>query len=250
MEFLNTLPQSLGPENCPQLVDVEFYPVAGLQPGTVIPIEIRATATSDSHPEGVELSGVQFNVTVVDPGIKRNYAIARHGLQDLRLPLPSQSGPTSDPRREVTQIRAVFNVPLQPADGQLDPADVSVARASSSPIPDYSVSFPDGGNVGTELTIVFEEPLDNLETYSFNFNSFVDLDGDTLTGVPNFDLRVLQGDADDTGSVDSDDVAYVRDRINKALSNSQIAGADPNLTGSITGTDISFVRSRIGTASP
>jgi hypothetical protein len=97
---------------------------------------------------------------------------------------------------------------------------------------------------------VFEEPLDNLETYSFNFNSFVDLDGDTLTGVPNFDLRVLQGDADDTGSVDSDDVAYVRDRINKALSNSQIAGADPNLTGSITGTDISFVRSRIGTASP
>lgn len=250
MEFLNTLPQSLGPENCPQLVDVEFYPVPGLTPGTVIPIEIRATATSDSYPQGVELSGVQFNVTVVDPGIKRNYTIARHGQQDLRLPLPSQSHATSDPRREVTQIRAVFNVPLQPADGQLDPADVYISSASASPIPAYSVSFPDGSNVGTELAIVFEEPLDNLDIYNFGFDLFVDLDGDPLTGVPSFELRVLQGDADDTGSVDNDDVVYVRDRINEELSNSQVAGADPNLTGSITGTDISFVRSRIGSASP
>ena len=63
-------------------------------------------------------------------------------------------------------------------------------------------------------------------------------------------LRVLPGDADDSGDVSEEDVDYVRNRINAPLANSAIAGADPNRTGAITGTDISYVRARIGRGLP
>lgn len=248
VEFVDPLPQQLGPETCPQIIDVEFFPSSGTQPGDVLPVEIHAVATSESHPQGIELSGVRFEVTIVKPGLQRDYAIARHGARDYRIPLAQ--GPTSDPRRDVTRVRGVFNVPMAPADGTLDPGDVSIDSGGGSPIPSYTVSFPDGGNVGTELTIDFASALEDQEIYRFDFGAFVDLDGDPLTGVPTFDLRVLQGDSDDSGTVTAGDVDYVRDRLGEPLANAQIAGADPNQTGAITGTDISFVRGRLGNAAP
>jgi subtilisin family serine protease len=248
VEILSPLPTQLGPENCPQVVDVEFFPDGGTQPGDVLAVEIHATASSESFPKGIELSGVRFEVTIVKPGLQRDYSIARHGPRDYRIPL--FQGPTTDPRKDVQRVRAVFNVAMQPGDPPLDPGDVQIETALGSKVPAYTVSFPGGGNVGTELTIDFASPLPDGDIYRFGFESFVDLDGDPLAGAPTFDLRTLEGDADDTGDVTPEDVDYVRERINAPLANSQIAGADGNRTGSITGTDISFVRHRIGNSAP
>ena len=79
---------------------------------------------------------------------------------------------------------------------------------------------------------------------------FVDLDGDPLTGDSDFELRVLQGDANGSGIVTGTDISYVRGRINQTVSFGNTSRADVNLTGTLTGTDISFVRSRIGDSAP
>lgn len=123
-----------------------------------MPIEIQAIAAPASHPEEIELSGVRFDGTIVDPGVRLDYAIGRHGSQDFRLPLQFGSASTSDPRRDVTQARAVFNIPMQPAARQLDPSDVSIESATGSFIPGYAFSFPDkdltGSIEGTNIRFV------------------------------------------------------------------------------------------------
>ncbi|MHC4677195.1 MAG: S8 family serine peptidase [Planctomycetota bacterium] len=55
------------PEDCPELVDIQFFPNGELPPGTAGRVDINATAFSGSEPDGVELTGVVFNVITPSP---------------------------------------------------------------------------------------------------------------------------------------------------------------------------------------
>ncbi len=250
----------LTPQDCPQLLEIVFIPQQGTPVGTRARGSIDVVGFTPTYPDGVELSGVQYEVTVVAPGLEKAYSAARHGAEGrINIPLALAGQPTSDPRRTVQEVIAVFLTPVQPKDGSLDPDDVVITSVGGSPIPPYTVAFTDedgpaigaGGVSGKELTIIFSEPLPNEERYRFDFQErFVDLDGDSLTGDSDFELRVLQGDANGSGIVTGTDISFVRGRINQAVSFGDTSRADVNLTGTLTGTDISYVRSRIGDSAP
>jgi hypothetical protein len=50
--------------------------------------------------------------------------------------------------------------------------------------------------------------------------------------------------------VTAEDIQFVQERMNMAVTPGDTARADVNLTGTITGTDISFVRARLGNGAP
>jgi hypothetical protein len=60
------------PEDCPQRVDIQFFPNQELPPGTTGRVDIGATAYSPSHPDGIELTGVVFNVITPLPEPLKN----------------------------------------------------------------------------------------------------------------------------------------------------------------------------------
>jgi len=241
----------LKPEDCPVLAEVAFVPNPGTPIGAKATWRIFGTAFTASHPQGVELNGVEFNVVLVAAGLERAYSVGTHGPEgEIKLPLNLAGTPTSDPRLRVDEVLAVFNVTVDTLDHLLKPEDVVITSQKGNPIPAYTVAFAEGVNQGKQLTIHFSAPLTDQDRYRFDFSRFMDTDGDALQGDTNFDLRVLQGDANNSGAVTATDVSFVRGRINDAVAFGQTSRADVNLTGSLTGTDISFVRSRIGHSAP
>ncbi len=239
----------LKPEDCPVLEEMEFTPNPGTPKGSTATWVVNARATTASNPDGVELSGVVFNVEVVPAGLLRAYSIGRHAAEGLiRLPL-SLAQPTSDPRSQVTEILAVFNVTVKSTEN-LSPSDVSITSAKGSQVPSYTVAFETAGNSGKELTILFSQPLADQDRYTFDFGRLVDTDGDALDGDKDFELRVLAGDVNNSGAVTATDISFVRSRINRLVEFGDTSKADVNLTGGITGPDVSFVRARIGHSTP
>ena len=233
----------LRPQDCPVLNTIIFFP-KGPQPiGQTATFDIAAQAFSESNEDGIELSGVVFKVTTVEPALESAYACASHGpegMVDLSLSL---SGPaTSDPRREVNLVKASFNVPVRPyRDTPLEDAIV-IESANGDPIPSFDAWFVGEGNFVTDMQIEFHEPLANANLYTFKFgDGFVDLDGDPLTGDSDFQLRVLQGDADNNGTVTETDILFVRDRINLTVEFGSTTRADVNQDGVISDDDIRFI---------
>jgi hypothetical protein len=238
---------TLKPDDCAVLVETEFTPGPGLPIGTRATFNIQAIGFTPSRPQGVELSGVQFEVEVVAAGIQRAYSVGRHGSEGrINLPLNLAGNPTSDPRLMVDEFLVIFNVTVDTEDGKLTPEDVSVTSANGKPIPPYSVQFAGQTDRGKELTIRFSQPLEDQERYRFDFGRFLDTDGEALQGDKDFEVRVLQGDANSSGAVTGTDVSFVRGRINLAVAFGPTSRADVNMTGGTTGPDISFVRARIG----
>jgi hypothetical protein len=251
MEFKGPRQITLRPQDCAVEVEVAFTPSAALPFGTKATWNIDATGFTASKPDGVELSGVQFEVEVVPSGLLRAYSIERHGEEGrIRLPLRLAGTPTSDPRSAVTEILAVFNVVVRASEGKVTPQDITITSAKKNPIPSYSVAFAEGADSGTELTILFSQPLVDEDRYLFQFGRLVDGDGSALEGDSDFELRVLQGDANGSGIVTATDVSFVRGRINQLVAFGDTSRADPNRTGAISGPDVSFVRARINHSAP
>jgi hypothetical protein len=244
-------PITLEPGDCPLLAQIEFIPNGELPVGSRGLIDVAARAFSRKFPEGIELSGVVFDYQTVAPGLQTAYSCARHrDAGEIRLPLALAGRPTSDPRREVKRIKAIFNVPLKPPKGVAINDAIRISSVGGSQIPEFEAFFTDKADFGTELTIDFREALPGRERYSFNFGAFVDLDEDPLTGDSDFELRVLQGDANSSGAVTATDISFVRGRINREVEFGPTSRADGNQTGTITATDISYVRGRIGSSAP
>jgi subtilisin family serine protease len=256
-------PVRLTPQNCPILKsDLVAIPNPAAPVGATGIIRIGAVAQSRTYPQGLPLSGVEFKLTKVAPGLERAYSLASHRQEgEIPIPLNLAGVATSDPRREVSKVLAVFNVPVRPEE-ELDPQSVRISSASGKAVPSYTVTMVDptpflveGVTAGREFLIQFAAPLENEERYSFEFDTqsgsrLLDIDGDTLTGDSNFDLRILQGDANGSGIVTATDVSFVRGRIGQTVVFGDTARADVNLTGTNTATDISFVRGRIGASAP
>lgn len=251
---------TLRPDNCPvPFEDLVAIPDPAAPVGSKGRILIAGILTSRKFPQGLELSGVAFDLTVVAPGLNAAYSIGRHGPEgDVRIPLALAGQPTSDPRRQVQRIAARFNVEVKVADEKnaIGPESVRVTSQGGE-VPGYKVSFADGGpQSGQEVLIEFDRPLSNKARYLFEFRvenpafRLVDLDGDGLTGDTNFEVVVLQGDANSSRTVTATDVSFVRGRIGQQVMFGDTARADVNLTGTNTATDVSFVRGRIGDSAP
>jgi len=243
---------TLRPEDCAVLGVMDFTPNPASPIGTRATFNVAARAITASHPEGVELSGVQFEVVVVAAGLERAYSVGRHGPEgSINLRLNLAGLPTSDPRLTVNEILAVFNVTVGTSNNvTLSPQQVLITSSAGNPIPPYTVAFAGGGNTGKELTIRFSQSLPNRDRYRISFARFVDTDGDPLRGDTDVEVRVLQGDANSSGAVTGTDVSFVRGRINQQAAFGDPSRSDVNMTGATTGTDISFVRSRIGNSAP
>ena len=235
---------------CPIIAELTVVPPAGAPIGAIAQFDVTLEATTESNPERVELGGVAMLVEVVAPGLERAYTIASHqheGEIPIRLNLSGR--PTTDPRREIKEVRAVFKTPVKAADGSLDPHDVAISAVAGN-VPHYTVGFEGSGQEGTELRIWFDEPLRDQERYKFVFGGLVDTDGDPLTGDDDFEVVILQGDANGSGIVTGTDISFVRGRMNEKVIFGDTARTDCNLTGTVTGTDISYVRARIGNGGP
>jgi subtilisin family serine protease len=74
------------PEDCPQRVDIQFFPNQELPPGTTGRVDINATAYSESHPEGIELTGVVFYITTPRLGEAERVAAFAFGSRQLECP--------------------------------------------------------------------------------------------------------------------------------------------------------------------
>jgi hypothetical protein len=255
MEILGKTTLRMGPQDCAVLTEVAFVPSPATPIGERAIWRIDAVGFPDSADgKPFELSGVQFEVEIVAAGLERAYSIGRHGPSGkVRLPLnlTSVPRPTSDPRAGgVSEVLAVFNVTVGPSEGDLTPEMVAIESAVGNEIPRYTVSFETGGNFGKELTILFEQPLKDQDRYRFSFGRFVDTDGDPLKGDSDFELRTLEGDANDSGAVTSADIPYVRGRLNMLAEFGASSRADCNLNGAVTPADISFVRGRLNNTAP
>ena len=242
---------TMGPEDCPLIGEIIIVPNTGLRVGSKAKITVAGKVYSETYPQGMELSGVVFNYEKVHPGLQRAYTCARHrdeGLLMIPVQLDEERPPSSDPRRYVQMVKAIFNVPVQAKDSIHDA--IRIEAWGGSQIPEYDAWFEDGTTVGKELTIEFKEPLPNKERYRFDLEGFADQDGDALTGDSDFELRVIQGDANGNGAVTATDVSFVRGRINREVKFGSSSRADGNQTGTVTATDISYVRGRIGSYAP
>jgi hypothetical protein len=241
----------LRPEDCPVLNTITFFPKGPQPAGQTAIFDVAGTAFTKSNEGGVELSGVVFKVVAVDPGLERAYTCASHGPAGMiNLPLALSGSPTSDPRREVNRIEVFFNVPVRPVTGVSlnDAVRLGIRSASNNPIPGLQASFADPVDAGTDLTIEFFEPLRNADRYTLDFGypgGFVDLDGDPLTGDDEFEFQALRGDANNDGTVDLNDISFVRERIGQSVELDGVCRADVNQDGVITSEDIHFIVERL-----
>lgn len=242
---------TLEPGDCPPVAQMAFTPQPGTPIGTTARFSVPARGFNASHPNGIDLPGVAFSVTQVAGGIARAYSVGRHGDQGLiNLPLNLAGTPTSDPRAIVNELLVDFDIPVRPTNGVLNAGQVIITGSPSNSVPPYTVSFTGGGNVGQELTILFSQPLMDQQRYTVSFAKFTGSDGSPLLGDLDFDLRVLQGDANGSGAVTATDVSFVRGKVGQVAAYGDSSRADLNMTGAVTATDISFVRSRIGNSAP
>jgi subtilisin family serine protease len=242
---------TLQPSDCPAKAQITFTPRPGLPIGTTARFWVVPTAFTASHPQGVALPGVTFDVTEVAGGIQQAYSVGRHGDQGLiKLPLNLAGVPTSDPRAKVDQLLIVFDVDVRPTNVVLTADQVVITGSPSNTVPAYTVSFEDGTNVGKRLTIQFSSALLDQQRYRVSFERFVGADGAPLLGDLDFEFRVLQGDVNNSGGVTATDLSFVRGRLGQVAAFGDSSRADVNMTGAVTATDISFVRSRIGHSAP
>jgi hypothetical protein len=183
--------------------------------------------------------------------LERASSVGSHGISGrIQIPLELAGQPTSDPRVTVKEVFVSFGVPVQASQGNLTPEQVLITSSPAVSLPPYTLSFTGGGNIGQELTILFAQGLPDQHRYRISFEQFVNWDGNALDGDTDVEFRVLQGDANNNGSVTATDVSVVRARLNQTVAVSATARADVNMSGSITGPDISFVLSRIGHSAP
>lgn len=242
---------TMSPSDCPILAQIDLMPYDDAPVGAHGTINIAARAYSDSYPQGIELSGIIFEYQVVDPGMNRVYSVARHSdVGDINLTTALSGMPTSDPRRQLNRIKAVFNVPVKPPINYSLKDCIKIYSKLGSTIPPFEASFPDGAAAGKEIIIKFKDPLPDQDRYGFGFYGLIDLDEDPLTSPQYFEFRVAQGDADGSGEVTDTDISFVRERINREVEYGPTCRADCNRTGTITGADISYVRGRIGNSAP
>lgn len=242
----------LRPQDCPRLQTVQFNPNGNLPIGTTGTVIIAATAFSRTYPEGLELSGVVFHLRIVASGLRRAYSCADHqAAGEVNIPLALAGRASTDPRLCVRKIKAIFTVPLRPGQGFSLSNAVQITALGGSRVPAFHLSFPNSANSGTDLTIEFTQPLRNGETYRFDFSDrMVDLDGDKLTGDPDFDLQVVQGDANNSGLVTGTDVTFVRSLVGQPVLFRNPARADGNQDGQIDQADVTYVAKRVGTTQP
>jgi hypothetical protein len=244
-------PFTMQPGDCPIIGEIEFIPNGDLPVGTEGMVDVAATAYSAHHQDGLELSGVVFHYQAVAAGLQYAYTCADHrDSGELCIPLALAGRPTSDPRRRVEKVKAVFNVSVQPNPKLSLGESIQISAHGGSKVPAFRAFFENGDNSGNELIILFEDPLPDEDRYTFDFSRLEDLDGDRLTGDPDFDLRVVQADANNSGAVTGADVSYVRGRINQSVEYGPTSRCDGNMTGTLTGTDISYIRGRIGHSAP
>ena len=244
-------PFTMQPGDCPVIGEIEFIPNGDLPVGTEGMVDVAARAYSEHHQEGLELSGVVFHYQTVAAGLQYAYTCADHrDSGELCIPLALAGRPTSDPRRLVEKVKAVFNVSVQPNPKLTLEESIKISAHDGSKVPPFQAFFDNGENSGNELILLFEDPLPDEERYTFDFSRLEDLDGDPLTGDPDFDLRVVQADANNSGSVTGADVSYVRGRINQPVEYGPTSRSDGNMTGTLTGSDISYIRGRIGHSAP
>jgi hypothetical protein len=233
------------------MAQMAFTPRPGVPVGTTAKFIVSAMAYTPSHSNGVAMTGLAFNVTEVAGGIQHAYSVGRHGDQGLiNLPLNLAGVPSSDPRAVVNELLVDFDVPVQPTNGVLTADQVIITGAPSNSVPPYTVGFTGGGNVGTEMTILFSQPLMDQQRYHVSFANFTDADGSPLLGQLAFDFRVLQGDVNDSGAVTATDISFVRGRLGQVAAYGDSSRADVNMSGAVTAPDISFVRFRIGHSAP
>jgi hypothetical protein len=149
-------------------------------------------------------------------------------------------------------VKVRFNVPMQPPQGVPLADTVQITAVGGSTVPPFQASFvDDGGDAGQELMITFERPLPNKERYRFDFGRLVDLDGDKLTGDPDFELVVLEGDSNNTRTVSITDLVDVRGGFGTSHEDPAWSPRrDVSPTGTISIADLIRVRANFGAEVP
>lgn len=234
----------LAPEDCAQINEIEFFSNFDLPTGTTATFDVAGRAVTASNPDGIELSGVVFKLVVSDAALERAYSCAHHGAAgEIELPLKLAEGSTSDPRRDVARVKAIFNVQVRPRTGLSLEEAIHIRRASGAQPPRITASFAGQRAYGTELIIEFQTRPLGPDQYSFYFgDGLVDLDGDRLRGAATFDLTTLPGDATGDHKVDKADVAFVRRWIDRTVDFGNRVRADVNQDGAITHADVKFIQ--------
>jgi hypothetical protein len=241
---------TLTPLDCARLETLQFFSPPGVAIGTTGTVRVAATLLSPHHTNPVPVSGVTFKLVRVAPGLQRAYSVGFHGPQGLiNIPLALAGAPTTDPRRCVQAVRALFNVVVKPKGGTN--AIVAITSQRGNPIPAFTASFAGGAAQGTDLSIQFAQPLVNNDVYNFEFSGgIVNSDGSALTGDSNFQLRVLRGDVNSSGLVTAADVTFVSGLTNQIASYGNTAIADVNEDGIVNQDDVNYVFDQISTSRP
>jgi len=147
----------------------------------------------------------------------------------------------------VAAIRAVMNLPVDPATLAGDKVTLSGQAAGDISDQIMSVSLDDGGQT---IVILLFDVLDDAARYTVTLDSSIGpVAGNPLTGDRDLQFGCLVGDVDSSGDVTAADMSEIRSRAGTAATGAD-ARYDIDASGDITAADMRAVRAQLGNALP
>ncbi|MBI5397273.1 MAG: hypothetical protein HZA91_18395, partial [Verrucomicrobia bacterium] len=156
------------------------------------------------------------------------------GTFDLPLTLDPLLSPTVEPRRFGPDLIVLtFSETIAAADGTLSGNEFTLTNAT----------FSSATIVSSNLTLNLTNVVDQAKV-TVVLNGLTDLAGNPLAGVNAVKIRVLYGDANQSGSVSVGDMQAVKNKLSQALSSANFL-SDVNLSGTITVGDMQVVKNNL-----
>ncbi|MBI5395255.1 MAG: hypothetical protein HZA91_08175, partial [Verrucomicrobia bacterium] len=156
------------------------------------------------------------------------------GTFDLNLNLnPALSG-TIEPRRYgPTEVLFTFNKGMAATDGTLDASEFTLTNAT----------FVSASIVSSNLTLNLTNVVDQARV-TVALNGLADLAGNPLEGTNAVVIRVLYGDATQSGSVSVGDMQATKNKLSQALTSTNYL-CDLNLSGTISVGDMQVAKNML-----
>ncbi|MBI5397789.1 MAG: hypothetical protein HZA91_21020 [Verrucomicrobia bacterium] len=161
------------------------------------------------------------------------------GTFDLNLNLdPALSG-TVEPRRYgPTELLFTFNKDMMAADGTLDTTEFVLTNAT----------FVSASIVSSNLTLNLTNVVDQAKV-TVVLNGIADLAGNPLEGTNAVVIRVLYGDANQSGSVSVGDMQATKNKLSQVLTSTNYL-CDLNLSGTISVGDMQVAKNMLSHSVP